>query len=394
MQGIPERSRSRAALGLAAVLVVVVVVVLLLPASPVAALPSAPSAQVVAEPSPVLGTDKQRHLVYEILLENRADVSVTIDRLVVRDAATHEKVASFGPQALADLVFLLDPPGATTTLPPGSTAFAFVDVRLPARGSVPKALTHRLALSLQRPGQPSHRLIVEAAPTGVDRRSPIVLGRPLRGGNLLVADGCCSRGVHAHSLVPFDDQWFNAQRYAIDWLRLDETMSTTSLGDPTLNESYLIWGADILAVAPGTIVATRDGMADNTPPLDPPPLPLDALLGNGVVQDLGGGRFALYAHMQNGSVRVHPGDHVQRGDILGSVGNSGGSNEPHLHFQVTDSAGGPSALAANALPYVFDKFRLQGTIPDLANPEIVPPAPPLVRTRQLPLMGDIQDFGP
>jgi murein DD-endopeptidase MepM/ murein hydrolase activator NlpD len=117
-------------------------------------------------------------------------------------------------------------------------------------------------------------------------------------------------------------------------------------------------------------------------------------LGNGVVQDLGGGRFALYAHMQNGSVRVHPGDHVQRGDILGSVGNSGGSNEPHLHFQVTDGAGGPSALAANALPYVFDKFRLQGTIPDLANPEIVPPAPPLVRTRQLPLMGDIQDFGP
>jgi Peptidase family M23 len=392
VQGIPERSRSRAALGLAALLVVVVV--LLLPASPVAALPSAPSAQVVAEPSPVLGTDKQRHLVYEILLENRADVSVTIDRLVVRDAATREKVASFGPEALAALVLVVDAPGATTTLPPGSTAFAFLDVRLPPHGSVPKALTHRLTLSLQRPGRPPHRLIVEAAPTGVDRRSPIVVGPPLGGGNLLVADGCCSRGVHAHSLVPVDDHWVNAQRYAIDWLRLDETMSTTSIGDPTSNESYLIWGADVLAVAPGTIVATRDGIADNTPPLDPPPLPLDDLAGNRVVQDLGGGRFALYAHMQNGSVRVRVGDHVQRGDVLGLVGNSGGSNEPHLHFQVTDGAGGPSAVAANALPYVFDKFRLQGTIPDLANPEIVPPAPPPVRTRQLPLMGDIQDFGP
>jgi hypothetical protein len=392
VHNFPERSRSGAALGLAAALVVVVV--LLLPASPVAALPSAPSAQVVAEPSPVLGTDKQRHLVYEILLENSADVSVTIDRLVVRDAATRVKVASFGAQALADLVFVLDPPGATTTLPPGSTAFAFVDVRLPAHGSAPKALTHRLALSVQPPGQPSYRLIVEAAPTRVDRRSPIVLGRPLRGGNLLVADGCCSRGVHAHSLVPFGDQWLNAQRYAIDWLRLDETMSSTSVGDPTINESYLIWGADILAVAPGTIVATRDGMADNTPPLDPPPLPLDDLGGNSVVQDLGGGRFALYAHMQNGSVKVRAGDHVQRGDLLGSVGNSGGSNEPHLHFQVTDGAGGPSALAANALPFVFDRFRLQGTIPDLTDPEIIPPAPPLVRTRQLPLMGDIQDFGP
>lgn len=379
-------SRSRAVLGTTTVLAAVLVLV----ASPVAALPSAPSAQVVAAPSPVLGTDMQRHLVYEVLLENRADVSVTIDRLVVRDAATHERVAAFGAQALADLVIVLDSPGPTTTLPPGSTAFAFLDVTLPARGSVPKALTHRLVLSLQRPGLPSRRLIVEAAPTGVDRRAPVVVGRPLRGGNLLVADGCCSRGVHAHSLVPFGDQWLNAQRYAIDFLRLDETMSTTSVGDPTRNESYVIWGADVLAVAPGTIVATRDGLADNTPPLDPPPLPLDDLSGNNVLQDLGGGRFALYAHLQNGSVRVHAGDQVHRGDVLGVVGNSGGSNEPHLHFHVTD---GPSALAANALPYVFDKFRLQGTIPDLTNPEIVPPAPPLVRRSQLPLMGDILDFG-
>jgi Peptidase family M23 len=379
-------SRSRAVLGTTMVLGVV----LLLVASPVAALPSAPGAQVVAEPSPVLGTDMQRHLVYEILLENRADVSVTIDRLVVRDAATHARVASFGPRALADLVLVVDSPAPTTTLPPGSTAFAFLDVRLPARGAVPKALTHRLVLSVQPPGGPSHRLIVEAAPTGVDRQAPVVLGRPLRGGNLLAADGCCSRGVHAHSLVPFGDRWLNAQRYAIDFLRLDETMSTTSVGDPARNESYVIWGADVLAVAPGTIVATRDGIADNTPPLDPPPLPLDDLSGNNVLQDLGGGRFALYAHLQNGSVRVRAGDHVQRGDVLGLVGNSGGSNEPHLHFHITD---GPSALAANALPYVFHRFRLQGTIPDLANPEIVPPAPPQVRTDQLPLMGDILDFG-
>jgi hypothetical protein len=113
-------SRSRAVLGTTMVLGVV----LLLVASPVAALPSAPSAQVLAEPSPVLGTDMQRHLVYEILLENRADVSVTIDRVVVRDAATHARVASFGPRALADLVLVVDSPAPTTTLPPGNTAFA------------------------------------------------------------------------------------------------------------------------------------------------------------------------------------------------------------------------------------------------------------------------------
>jgi murein DD-endopeptidase len=111
--------------------------------------------------------------------------------------------------------------------------------------------------------------------------------------------------------------------------------------------------------------------------------------GGQLIQDLGGGRFALYTHL-NGSVGVRVGDHVQRGDVLGLVGSSGGSNEAHLHVQVTD---GPSALAASALPCVFDKFRLQGTIPDLTNPEVVPPAPPNVRKSELPLIGDIIDFG-
>jgi hypothetical protein len=55
------------------------------------------------------------------------------------------------------------------------------------------------------------------------------------------------RIVDSRSLVPVGDQWFNARRYAIDWLHLDETMSTTFLGDPPSNESYLLWGADVLA---------------------------------------------------------------------------------------------------------------------------------------------------
>lgn len=71
--------------------------------------------------------------------------------------------------------------------------------------------------------------------------------------------------------------------------------------------------------------------------------------------DIGRGAFALFAHMQPGSVTVRPGARVKRGDVLGKVGNTGNTSAPHLHFHVMD---GPSPLLANGIPYVIDRFRL------------------------------------
>ena len=56
--------------------------------------------------------------------------------------------------------------------------------------------------------------------------------------------------------------------------------------------------------------------------------------GNRVAIDIGDGRFALYAHLHQGSVAVRPGDHVTRGRHIADVGSSGTSGGPHLHFQV------------------------------------------------------------
>lgn len=33
---------------------------------------------------------------------------------------------------------------------------------------------------------------------------------------------------------------------------------------------------------------------------------------------------------------MKPGDHVKAGELLGQVGNSGNSSEPHIHFHVGD----------------------------------------------------------
>ncbi len=44
----------------------------------------------------------------------------------------------------------------------------------------------------------------------------------------------------------------------------------------------------------------------------------------------------MIAHIQKGSLKVKEGDQVKAGDLLGSVGNSGNSSEPHIHFHVAD----------------------------------------------------------
>ena len=81
------------------------------------------------------------------------------------------------------------------------------------------------------------------------------------------------------------------------------------------------------------------------------PITSETVGGNHIVLDLGGGRYAFYAHLQPGSLKVKVGDRVTRGQVIGLVGNSGNSTEPHLHFHISD---GVSPLGSEGLPYVLD----------------------------------------
>lgn len=54
--------------------------------------------------------------------------------------------------------------------------------------------------------------------------------------------------------------------------------------------------------------------------------------GNEIIIDHGNGFVSLYAHLS--SILVRPGENVTAGEQIGTVGNTGNSTGPHLHFEI------------------------------------------------------------
>jgi hypothetical protein len=326
-------------------------------------------------------TDGRRHLVYELVFTNTGDQHARLERIDIRPRALGARRISKQGDALAAMVLYVNADQSTLDMTPGGQAVAFFDLAWPSWGPLPRSLAHDISVAA---GENTLRGAAPTIDVADDEAPP--LSPPLRGEGFGALNGCCN-SAHTRALFAFDDGFFLAQRFAIDFLQVRDL--STSTGDPTQNASYFIYGADILAAADGDIVEVVDGIAENVPtePL-PPPQP-DTLTGNHIVQALPDGRFALYAHIKPGTMQVKTGDHVTRGQHLANVGNSGNSTEPHLHFHVMDRA---SPLDADGLPYTFEAFDLQGRLDIAATPPTIDPVRPVHRRHQLPRAWDVMSF--
>ena len=175
-------------------------------------------------------------------------------------------------------------------------------------------------------------------------------------GKGVTADSCCDAVRHTRAALPVNGRVWLAQRYAVDWEQLD-AQGRIYVGKREKLESYTIFGKPVVAVADAVVASVTDGLPEQTPGKYPVNISLDQADGNSVILDLGDQRYAMYAHLQPGSITVHRGEHVKLGQVIGLVGDSGNSIVPHLHFQVTD---GPSSLSSNGLPYEISEFQVTG----------------------------------
>lgn len=103
-----------------------------------------------------------------------------------------------------------------------------------------------------------------------------------------------------------------------------------------MNDAAMRTGVDVLAAAPGTVRAVRDGMADSSRSDLESGAVRGRECGNGVYIDHADGWSTQYCHMQAGSVRVRSGDTVARGQVIGRIGRSGRSEFPHIHMTLRD----------------------------------------------------------
>jgi hypothetical protein len=163
---------------------------------------------------------------------------------------------------------------------------------------------------------------------------------------------------HRMALNPLNGQLWVAERFAIDYVQLLPDGRLFN-GDKTKPESYPGFGADIHAVADGRVVAVVDGLPEQVPGKSPSGLPLEQYAGNHIVAVLGDGNYALYVHLKTGSIQVEVGDRLNSGQVIASLGNTGNTDGPHLHFHIMST---PNPLRSNGLPFVLSSFKLDGRI--------------------------------
>jgi Peptidase family M23 len=358
---------------------------------------------------PVKGSDGLIHLAYALQVTNSWSLTATIKSVEVVDPARDNQVS--GNNRVLDIkneevtgqVKLFTLPGTmnkesyTYQIPSGQSGVMFFDVTYDDISQVPKAIAHRITVTTPPTSVGTeHTTVGHPIPIG---REAMVISPPFKGSGWVNGNGCCLEvGPHRFVTNPMNGTLDPSETFAIDWVQVD-AHGLAYRTDGKKPEDWIGYSAEILAVAPGTVVEVVRDLPNVTPGKNPEGLTIAQIAGNRVIIDMGSGYYAMYAHLAPGSVQLHVGDYVRQGQKLGLLGNTGNSSAPHLHFQVMDR---PSSLDDTSIPFVFDRMNLEGRVPldltaldenmdkKIAMPMDKKDAKPL--TRAMPLSRDVVEF--
>ena len=182
-------------------------------------------------------------------------------------------------------------------------------------------------------------------------QEPILLASPFaeRDGHCVLSGGS-SLALNLH-YVESEKTAASYEKHSVDFIRVNpfgfRTAPSRSLSPkPGSLSDYAVYGSSVVAPCDGTVIVAEDGKPDVAP--------------GHANRSLDGSNYVLLqcrkadillAHFQPGTVSVSEGDTVVTGTPLGLVGNSGNTEEPHLHINAQKRA--PDGSQA-AVPMRFD----------------------------------------
>ena len=187
----------------------------------------------------------------------------------------------------------------------------------------------------------------DTAPSVVEFRLPL-------DGPVTVAWGGETAEANYHVFLP-------DQRWAYDLLVTAGGRSAA--GEGVRLEDHYAWDVPVRAPADGTVRRAVDGA---------PEAVLGARrwglagLGNHVIIQVAPDQFLFIGHLRRETVAVAVGERVTAGQLLGRVGNSGNSSEPHVHLHLQDTL---RPYFGEAIPFLFSSYLLDGRFVSRGMPE-------------------------
>lgn len=174
---------------------------------------------------------------------------------------------------------------------------------------------------------------IEVVLGGYNKEQAIDLTFPLQNGSYAVMQGGDSEIGNAVHRYQTPDS------YALDIVKLNEHKRRgTKLFSKHIAD-YTIYGDTIYSPCDGTIITYRDGVDENIPPTTN-----SKVRGGNHIVIKNGEVKILICHMQKNSIQPQKGDTVKTGEVIGLVGNTGFSIEPHLHIQAYQTFNGVNKM--------------------------------------------------
>ena len=175
---------------------------------------------------------------------------------------------------------------------------------------------------------------------------------PLRGGPYLVTGGGSTAAINGHmmTLNPTTPRMaaYRGQSYAIDLVKVDRWGLRAHGIQPRDPFRYQIFGELVFAPCFGNVLEAQGDLSD----LPVPEADSENMAGNHVLIDCNNA-VVLLAHLRQGTIAVVQGQRVEIGDLVGEVGNSGNTGEPHLHIHAQRLGSKEAPLSGEPLQTTF-----------------------------------------